>query len=122
MQNAHVCDGLDARNSDLNGRLEEIGWALFLTLLGVLWILPAGYFTSTTWLIGAGAIMLGMNFARYFFGIRMSGFTVFLGIIALVAGFSGAFGVEFPIVPAVLIVLGASLLMRAIFKQPNHAS
>jgi hypothetical protein len=117
MQSAYVNDQFETRNRDLNGRLEEIGWALFLTLLGVLWLLPAGYFTSTAWLIGAGVIMLGMNFARYFLGIGMSGFTVFLGIVALVAGFSGSIGVEFPIVPAVLIVLGASLLMRAIFKQ-----
>ena len=116
MQSAHVYDQIQEKHGDLNGRLEEIGWALFLTLLGVLWILPAGYFASTAWLIGAGVIMLGMNFARYFAGIRMSGFTVFLGIVALVAGFSGVFGVEFPIVPAVFIVLGASLFMRAIFK------
>ena len=116
MQSAHIYEEMETRHRDLNGRLEETGWALFLTLLGVLWLLPAGYFTSTTWLVGAGVIMLGMNFARYFFGIKMSGFTVFLGIVALVAGFSGAFGVEFPIVPAVLVVLGASLFMRAIFK------
>jgi hypothetical protein len=47
----------------------------------------------------------------------MSGFTVFLGVVALVAGVSGIFTLELPIFPAIFIVVGLSLLMRAMFKK-----
>jgi hypothetical protein len=119
MQSSHVYSEIETRSHDLNGRLEEFSWALFLVLIGVLWILPASYFPSSAWLVGAGVILLGLNFVRYFVGIKMSGFTVFLGIVALVAGLGSVFGFELPIIPAVLIIVGASLLVRAIFKKAS---
>jgi hypothetical protein len=105
----------------LNLRLEETGWAVFLILVGSLWLLPTELIPSQAWLLGAGLIMLGVNFARFFAGIRMSGFTVFLGVVALVAGLSGFFAIDLPIIPAVFIVLGFSLLMRALFKARGQA-
>lgn len=117
MQSATDYNEIETRQRFLNTRLEEFGWAVFLILLGVLWIMPEGYFTSTAWLAGAGIILLGMNFIRFYFGIKMSGFTVFLGVVALLAGFVSGFGVELPIIPAVLLVLGFSLLMRAAFRR-----
>jgi hypothetical protein len=49
----------------------------------------------------------------------MSGFTVFLGVLALVAGVSGVFSLKFPLVAALFIILGVSLLMRALFKNQS---
>jgi hypothetical protein len=101
----------------LNIRLEEIGWALFLMMIGAFWLLPSGTIPADTWLIGAGLIMLGVNFARYFMGMPMSGFTVFVGILALVAGIAGVFDLRIPVFAGLLIVLGASLFLRALFKK-----
>lgn len=117
MQNNQMIENTHTSEHILNIRLEEIGWALFLIMIGALWLMPAELIPSHAWLIGAGLIMLGVNFTRFFAGIKMSGFTVFLGIVALVAGVSGFFAVELPIFPALFIVLGFSLLMRALFKR-----
>jgi hypothetical protein len=116
MQNNQTIGSTHASEHILNIRLEEIGWALFLILIGALWLLPTEIVPSHAWLIGAGTIMLGINFARFAAGIKMSGFTVFLGVVALVAGLAGFFAVNVPIFAAVFIVLGFSLLMRALFK------
>jgi hypothetical protein len=119
MQNNQIFDNSRTNNRVLNIRLEEIGWALFLIMIGSLWLLPEGRIPSHAWLIGAGLIMLGVNFARYFSGIKMSGFSVFLGVVALVAGAGGIFNLALPIFPALFIILGASLLMRAFFKKQD---
>jgi hypothetical protein len=117
MQDNQFIAGAETNEHILNIRLEEIGWALFLIMIGGLWLIPDGTIPSHTWLIGAGLIMLGVNFGRYFAGIKMSGFTVFLGVVAIVAGVSGIFTLELPIFPAIFIVVGLSLLMRALFKK-----
>ncbi len=116
MQNNQTITNDEIHSRDLNIRLEEVGWALFLILIGSIWFFPNVGIPEDAWLIGAGLIMLGINFARYFNGIKMSGFTVFLGVVALVAGLSGLFSLKIPIFAALFIVLGASLLMRALFK------
>lgn len=117
MQSEQIINRSETRTRNLNIRVEETGWALFLIMIGSMWLLPEGRIPAEAWLAGAGMIMLGINFARYFMGIKMSGFTVFLGIVALVAGASGAFGFNLPLVAALFIILGVSLLMRALFKK-----
>jgi hypothetical protein len=86
MQSNKVMEANVTRESVLKIRFEEIGWALFLPMIGALWLFPDERIPPQAWLVGAGLIMLGINFTRYFSGIKMSGFTVFLGIVALVAG------------------------------------
>lgn len=119
MQNSQSITSSETQERTLNIRYEEIGWALFLLMIGILWLLPEDRVPPHAWLIGAGLIMLGVNLARYFSGIKMSGFTVFLGIVALVAGAGGILNLALPIFPALFIILGASLLMRALFKKSN---
>src|SRR3972149_2042115 len=78
----------DTQKAALNKRLESIGWGLFLIMIGGIWLVPDEQVPEGTWLIGAGLIMLGLNLARYLNGIRMSGFTIVLGILALASGLS----------------------------------
>ena len=117
MQTNETITTNEIRTRDLNIRLDEIGWALFLIMIGILWLFPNMGIPADAWLVGAGLIMLGVNFARYFFGIKMSGFTVFLGVLALVAGFGGVLNLSFPSFAALFIILGITLLMRAFFKR-----
>lgn len=86
-------------------------------MIGIIWFLPEGTVPPDSWLVGSGVIMLGINVVRYIYGIKMSGFTVFLGILALVTGLGGFMGLKLPVFAALFIVLGASLLMRALFKK-----
>lgn len=117
MQNNQFLVNNEIHGRELNVRLDEIGWALFLIMVGSIWLFPNIGIPADAWLIGAGLILLGINFARFFYGIKMSGFTVFLGVVALVAGVSEIFNLRLPLVAALFIVLGVSLLIRAFFKR-----
>ena len=122
MQSNQTIHGNETHIQNLNRRLEEAGWALFLIMIGGLWLLPEGRVPAFVWMAGAGLIILGVNFARYFAGIRMSGFTVFLGVLALVAGLGGALDLNLPIFAALFIIFGLSLLLRALFKRRDETS
>jgi hypothetical protein len=79
--------GQRAARPPLDRRLEGIGWALFLIMIGGIGLVPS--VPPGTWLVGTGLIMLGLNLARYLSGLRMSNFTVVLGVLALLLGVGG---------------------------------
>jgi hypothetical protein len=107
----------EAEKQALNKRLESIGWALFLIMLGCTGLVPEEMIPQGVWSIGVGVILLGMNAARYGYGIRMSGFTVILGILALLTGIAELFGADLPIFAILLIIVGASMLLRPWFEK-----
>ena len=94
-------------------RLDEIAMALVLIMTGGLWLAPKAMFPEGTWLAGLGLILLGLNAVRRILGIRVSGFDIVVGFIALVAGVGHIIGKELPLVPILLIVLGVGLVIRA---------
>ena len=105
----------DARKRDLNRRLETVGWGLFLIMLGGFALakdVPEG-----TWLIGAGLIMLGINAVRLLVGIRASWFTLILGTIALLSGLGSVYGIDIPVGPLLIILIGLAIVVRAL--QPR---
>ncbi len=107
---------VDPQKAALNKRLETTAWGLFLVMLGVTLfmkdLLPDGV-TS----IGVGLIMLGLNAARYYNKIRMSGFTTVLGILAVIGGVVQLLGVKNLEGAFLLIILGAFLLLKPWFDQ-----
>lgn len=102
----------DAETMALKRRLDGIGWALFLIMIGGLWLMPEGTVPEGTWLIGVGLIMLGISAVRSLNGIKVSWFTVVLGVIALASGASGFFGVNLPWFPILLVLVGASIILE----------
>jgi len=105
----------------LNQKYVTIAWGAFFIWWGITTLfqfLPDG--TST---IGIGLILLGLNAARYYSKIPTSGFTITLGVIALVlGGFELAQTVlrlpyELPVFAVLLIVLGIALLARELFRS-----
>lgn len=96
----------------LNERLERIGWAFFLIMIGGLALVPGDKVPEGTWLIGAGLIMLGLNAARLHYNLKMSGFSLVLGVIALASGLGDLVGFDLPLIPILLIIFGISLLAR----------
>ncbi len=108
---------IDPVKAELNKRLESIGWGLFLIMLGGFALVPDQLIPKGAWGIGVGLIMLGLNAARYYFKIRMSGFTTFLGILSIaggiaeLAGFTSLEGALF------LIILGAYLILKPWFDK-----
>ena len=106
------------RKMALNGRLEGLAWALFFITIGVLWLLPEERVPESAWLVGVGTIMLGLNALRLLAGIRLSAFTIVVGAVALAAGLIGINGIDVSIFPILLILLGASLILKP-WKLPD---
>jgi uncharacterized membrane protein len=61
--------------------------------------------------------MLGLNVARYILNIRMSGFTTFLGLIAIISGILELAGLDMIEREGFLIILGAYLLIKPWFDK-----
>ncbi len=98
------------REEAISKRLDAIGWALFFIMMGCLWLVPKGNIPEATWLIGVGLIMLGINLARYLNGLKPIGFTLFLGILALGSGLFDLLGIDLPVFPILLILVGLNIL------------
>ena len=105
----------------LNRNLEAIAWGAFFIWWGITELfnfLPHG-----TGAIGIGLIWLALNAARVLKGVPISGFTVTLGILALVlGGLEMASSVlhlsfELPIFAILLVVLGAIMLARELIAN-----
>ncbi|MEW5942012.1 MAG: hypothetical protein AB1750_20290 [Chloroflexota bacterium] len=108
---------VDPEKAALNKRLEGVFWGLFLIMLGGQFLLKNVNLPDGIWDVGIGLIFLGLNAARYFNGLRMSGFTTFLGILALVGGLAQIV-FRFDLGGALLlIVLGAYLILKPWFDQ-----
>jgi hypothetical protein len=108
---------VDEERAALNKRLETMGWGCFLILLGGFMFVPEEIVKGGWWSIGVGVIMLGLNAARYFNGLRMSGFTTFLGIISIIGGVLDLVGMEGIDGAVLLIVLGAYLILKPWFDK-----
>jgi hypothetical protein len=107
----------DAKKRALDKRLDSIGWGLFLIMIGGLWLAPEGLVPEDSWLIGTGAIILVMMGIRYLYGIKISGFWLVLGIVALAFGISDVFGLNIPVFPILIIIIGASVVLTPFLKE-----
>jgi hypothetical protein len=108
---------IDEEKAALNKRLETIGWGCFLIMLGGFVLVPHDVIAKGFWSIGVGIIMLGLNAARYFFKIKMSGFTTFLGVISLLSGVTQLMGMHNLDAPILLIIIGAYLILKPWFDE-----
>jgi len=108
---------VDEEKVALNKRLETIGWGCFLVMLGGFMFVPHTVVAKGVWSIGVGVIMLGLNVARYFYKIKMSGFTTFLGVISLISGILQLLGLHTLEGAVLLIVLGAYLIVKPWFDK-----
>lgn len=111
--NQAVSNGQTSENT-LDKKLEAIGWALFLIMIGGLWFLPKGLLPDSVWLIGTGIILLGLTGVRYIYNVKISGFWVVVGIIALALGISAVYNLNLPVFPALIIFFGLSIIYKLV--------
>jgi len=108
---------VDPDKAALNKRLEAVAWGLFFIMLGCHLLVPETFLPKGVWSIGVGLILIGLNVARYFTQIKMSGFTVFLGVVAIIGGILDLVGMKQVEGPILLVVVGTALLLRPWFDK-----
>ena len=108
---------IEPEKAAVNKRFESVGWGLFLIMLGGFMFIPETTVKAGFWSIGIGLIFLGLNAARYLNGIRMSGFTTFLGILSMIGGFVQLLGWKSMDGAFFLIILGAYLILKPWFDR-----
>lgn len=105
---------VNATNGPLDRRLHDIGWGLLLVLTGMMWLVPAERVPEGAWLLGVAAILLGLNVVRYLTHVTVSGFSLVLGLAALLAAFSRIWRTDLPVLVNRLVIIGA----RASWPSP----
>ncbi len=100
----------------LNRNLEAMAWGALFIWWGITELVPG--LPHGAGAIGIGLILLGLNAARSLSGVPVSGFSITLGVLALVwgglelAGSLFALPFEIPVFAILLIVWGAIMLAR----------
>ncbi|HXZ97731.1 MAG TPA: hypothetical protein VED24_00030 [Candidatus Acidoferrum sp.] len=99
--------------------LTTLAWGLFFILIGGAWIYGETYHvdTGTVIAIGVGLILIGLNLARSSIGIRMSRFTLGIGILALLIGLAQYYGLRVNIIALIIILIGLFIIAEAIARK-----
>lgn len=119
-QNNQLKKDVNAQKRILDRRIESIGWALFLIWSGALMISPHGLFPEGSWLMGTGLIIMLSMGIRYLYGIRIDGFWMVLGILALGFGISEFFSLSVSVFPVLIIIMGVVIVYNAFFRKIDH--
>ena len=101
----------------MSEKIDAIGWAIFFIMIGALLLLPDSKIPDTAWLLGVGVIILGGNAARKLFSIKIEASGVILGLIALAIGIGGFIGLEVPVFPILIIIVGMHILFGVLHKK-----
>ena len=95
--------------------LSSLAWGLFFILIGVSWAASEYYgFDAVPYMaLGTGLILIGLNIARTGLGMRLSKFTLFIGILALVFGGTALMGYRLDLIPTILVLIGLFIVAEA---------
>jgi hypothetical protein len=100
----------------INRNYGQLAWGAIFIWWGITELF--NFLPDGTGALGFGLILIGLNAARYLNGMPASGFSITLGILALVlgvlelAGFFLTLPFEIPVFAVLLIVLGLIVLAR----------
>lgn len=108
---------IDEKKAALNKRIETIAWGLYFVMLGGFIFVQKTLFLGGVWSICVGCLLLGLNLARHLYGLKMSGFTTFLGVVSVISGVTQLLGLHDHEVTILLIVLGAYLLVKPVIEK-----
>ena len=118
MSSEMTTDSASAGGAKLNKRLNDIGWGLLFLLTGIIWLAPGERVPEGTWLFGVAAILLGINVFRYLKHMKVDGFSLVLGLAALVVAWTPSSLLSgLPLIAICFIVIGASLILKPLLKR-----
>jgi hypothetical protein len=109
----HIREGSVNFKKDTGGTLEVFAWAAFFILLGCVFLYKNIFDGKTAGLIpiGVGIIWLSLNYARSRNNINTSNFTIALGIIAIIWGFTERFAPEVDFIAFLALAIGIVLII-----------
>ena len=92
-------------------RIDSAAWAVFFIWVGVVMLagLPWDWF-----LIGVGVLILGTQILRRQWNLKIDTFGAVIGLIFLAAGIWDLLSVPWPLMPIILVALGAYLLWKTL--------
>jgi hypothetical protein len=98
-----------------NVALTSLAWGLFFVLIGLSWIASEYYKLSVVPYValGAGIILIGLNLARTGLGMRLSKFSLFIGIVAFAFGGAALMGYELPLFETIIVLIGLFIIAEA---------
>ena len=105
--------------SAARARVDAVSWALIFIWVGVAILANAGW---GWFLAGLGAIVLAAQAALSFQGEKLDGFWLACGAVFAIGGVWQLLGLQWPLAPVLLILLGASILWRALFNLPDSGA
>jgi len=91
-------------------RLDALGWGLFFVWVGVALMAKFGWGLG---LLGVGVITLVGQVARKHFGLAVERFWIVVGVFLVLGGVWDVVGLQFSLVPVILIAAGMTLLFSA---------
>jgi hypothetical protein len=116
----HIREGSVTFKKNGGGTLEGIAWAVFFILIGSVFLYgnishqePVGMIP-----IGVGIIWLSLNYARSRLNLKVSNFTLALGIIAIIWGLTERFAPDVSFMAIAAIALGIVLIIH--FGRKAH--
>lgn len=95
--------------------LTSLAWGSFFILIGVSWAASNYYAIDmiTFVALGAGLILIGLNVARTGLGMRLSKFSLFIGIVAFAFGGAALLNYKLPLLETVIVLIGLFIIAEA---------
>jgi len=96
-----------------NVALTSLAWGLFFVLIGLSWAVSNVVDVVPYVALGAGIILIGLNVARTGLGMRLSKFSLFIGIVAFAFGGVALMGYELPLFETIIVLIGLFIIAEA---------
>lgn len=102
-----------------NRALEGVAWGVFIIVIGLGWWAGDYYNVDTGPYLafGLGVILIGLNATRVSVGIRVSRFSLFIGLVAFAMDGAGIMGYSLPVIPTIMILVGLFIVASALRKM-----
>ena len=101
--------------AELSARIDTLGWGALFVALGGVGLVPD--LPKDAWLIAVGVVMVGVSATRARLRLSVSGVTTVVGVLALAAGLGSIAGLARATWPAILVVLGLTLVVGALYRS-----
>jgi hypothetical protein len=93
--------------------LTSLAWGSFFVLIGLSWAVSNVVDVVPYVALGAGIILIGLNVARTGLGMRLSKFSLFMGIVAFAFGGAALIGYELPLFETIIVLIGLFIIAEA---------